>query len=259
VVVIYPDLLGTYGDVGNGRVLAGRAAWRGMPVELVLAQSDQPLPAGGDIYCVGGGEDGPQVHAAERLADGVLGRAVAGGAAVLAVCAGYQMMGHSFPGPDGRACAGIGLLDVDTVKGTGRRAVGEVLADAFDAPPDVNVPDGVLPLGRLTGFENHAGVTRLGASTRPLARVVSGVGDGGGSGTDGAWAGRVIGSYLHGPVLARNPRLADLLVALATGTAPAPLDDHEEDALHAERIRSVSGSSRATGGGWRRLVGVRRT
>jgi len=259
VVVIYPDLLGTYGDVGNGRVLAGRAAWRGMAVELVLAMSDQPLPAGGDVYCVGGGEDGPQVQAAERLAEGVLARAVDGGATVLAVCAGFQMMGHSFPGPDGRPYPGVGLLDVDTVKGTGRRAVGEVLADPLDLPCDVGVAPGVLPLGRLTGFENHAGVTGLGPSTQPLGRVVAGVGNGAGAATDGAWAGRVVGTYMHGPVLARNPRLADLLLGLATGTAPAPLDDDEEEALHAERIRSVSGSPRAAGGRWRRWVGGRRS
>ena len=178
---------------------------------------------------------------------------------MLAVCAGFQMMGHSFPGPDGRACAGVSLLDVDTVRGTGRRAVGEVLADALDPPSGVTVPATVLPLGRLTGFENHAGVTRLGPSTRPLGRVVAGIGNGAGSAVDGAWAGRVVGTYMHGPVLARNPRLADLLLASATGVVPTPLDDDEEEALHAERIRSVSGTAGATGGGWRRLVGVRRT
>ena len=127
VVVIYPDLLGTYGDSGNGRILAARAAWRGIPVELILARSDEPLVGGADIYCIGGGEDGPQVQAAERLADGVLAAAVASGATVLAVCAGYQIVGSSFPGPDGRPQAGVGLLDIDTVKrfGTaGGRGVG---------------------------------------------------------------------------------------------------------------------------------------
>jgi len=262
VVVIYPDLLGTYGDAGNAIVLAGRAAWRGIPVELVLAVSDAALPEGGDIYCVGGGEDGPEVLAAERLGGGVLQRAVAGGATVLAVCAGYQMMGSSFPGPDGRRHGGVGLLDVDTVKGSGRRAVGELLTDPFDR--SLVAAALVVPaLDRLTGFENHSSVTGLGAEARPLGRVVSGVGNGDGSGTDGAWAGRVVGSYLHGPVLARNPRLADMLLTMATGTVPSPLDDGEEEALHRERLRSApvggGGPAWAIGGVWRALVRIRRS
>jgi len=266
VVVIYPDLLGTYGDGGNGRVLAARAAWRGVPVELVLARSDAPLPEGGDLYCVGGGEDGPQIQAAERLAEGALGRAVTGGAAVLAVCAGYQIMGTSFPGPDGRPYDGVGLLDIDTVKGPGRRCVGELVSEPVTDSSDSAAHGAPLVagvgLGRLTGFENHAGVTTLGASVRPLGRVISGVGNGAGSGTDGARAGRVIGTYQHGPVLARNPRLADLLLALATGETPVPLDDEEEEALHDERLRAMSGrgtaSANGTGPAWRRLLEVRR-
>ncbi|HXQ44483.1 MAG TPA: MurT ligase domain-containing protein [Acidimicrobiales bacterium] len=257
VVVIYPDLLGTYGDGGNGRVLAARAAWRGIATELLLAVSDAPLPTGGDLYCIGGGEDGPQVQAAERLAGGALAAAVAGGATVLAVCAGYQIMGTSFPGPDGRSHGGLGLLDVDTVKGSGRRAVGEIVAEPLAVPGEP------VRLDRLTGFENHAGVTRLGPSARPLARVISGVGDSPGSGTDGARADRVVGTYLHGPVLARNPTLADLLLALATGSVPPPLDDVEEQALHDERLGAPTGADRARAGVppgvWRRLVQRGRT
>ncbi len=263
VVVIYPDLLGTYGDAGNGRVLACRAAWRGIPVELVLALSDTELPAAGDIYCIGGGEDGPQVQAAERLATGVLQRAVAGGATVLAVCAGYQIMGSSFPGPDGRPHGGVDLLDVVTERGPGRRAVGEVVAEPLAVPAGADVasvPAGV-PLDRLTGFENHAGVTRLGPSVRPLARVVTGVGNGAGSRTDGARSGRMVGTYLHGPVLARNPTLADILLALATGTAPAPLDDEEERALHRQRLLAATGGNAgsAPAAAIRRLVRTRRS
>jgi CobQ-like glutamine amidotransferase family enzyme/UDP-N-acetylmuramyl tripeptide synthase len=281
VVVIYPDLLGTYGDAGNGRVLAARAAWRGIPVELVMALSDAALPEGGDIYCVGGGEDGPQVQAAERLAGGALQRAVAGGAGVLAVCAGYQIMGSSFPGPDGRRCAGVGLLDVDTVKGAGRRAVGELLTEPLTSslteiwspseipspPSDDTSHSGARPpvptvagLGRLTGFENHSGVTTLGPSARPLATVLAGTGNGRTSRTDGAFAGRVVGTYQHGPVLARNPRLADMLLTAVTGESMATLDDEEEDALHDERLRSVSGPAPTVsfGAAWRRLVRVRR-
>ncbi len=233
VVVVYPDLLGTYGDGGNGVVLARRAAWRGLPVQLLETSSDRPLPDG-DLYCLGGGEDGPQVRAAESLRDdGGLNRAVDRGAAVLAVCAGYQIVGREYPGADGRARPGVGLLDLATVKGAGRRAVGEVLAE----PIDLALPG--TGSATLTGFENHGGVTAVGRGARPLARVLAGTGNGSGDGAEGAWSGRVVGTYLHGPVLARNPGLADLLLGWATGEELAPLDDAEEAALRAERMASV--------------------
>jgi hypothetical protein len=233
VVAVYPDLLGTYGDGGNAVVLARRAAWRGLAVDLVEATSDQPLPMA-DLYCLGGGEDGPQARAVAALeSDGTLRRAVKAGAVVLAVCAGFQIVGRTFAAADGQPLPGLGLLDVESHKGP-RRAVGEVVAD----PGPLDDPDGGesgarLPL--LTGFENHAGVTRRGPTVRPLGRVRAGVGNG--DGTEGAVHGRLVGTYLHGPVLARNPALADLLLEWATGDrAMAPLDDHREDALRAERL-----------------------
>jgi hypothetical protein len=254
--VVHPDLLGTYGDGGNGVVLAGRAAWRGLAVDLVYADSDTPLPSGADVYCLGGGEDGPQVQSAERLRAGALGRAVDAGAVVFAVCAGYQVLGHSFPGADGALHAGVGLLDVHSVKGTTRRAVGELLASPSRPVGVQSESADPVALETLTGFENHGAVTILGAGVRPLARVLSGVGNGGGDGTEGARAGRVLGTYLHGPALARNPALADLLLAWATGTIPTPLDDVEEQALRAERLAAVSGRGRGPDAGWR---GVART
>ena len=243
VVVVHPDLLGTYGDGGNGRVLAARAAWRGAAVELVLAESGRPVPASGDLYCLGGGEDGPELQAAEHLAEGVLRRALDAGAAVLGVCAGYQLLGTSFPDAMGAARPGLGLLDVVTAKGPGRRAVGELLAD-----PDPGGPFGAGP-PTLTGFENHSGHTRLGPGVRPLARVRAGVGNG--DGTEGAWQGNVFGTYLHGPALARNPALADLLLERATGDPQVALDDSEEQALRIERLGAVRPRW------WRRIV-VRR-
>ena len=230
VVVVHPDLLGTYGDYGNGRVLENRAAWRGFPVELVAAPSDRPLPTSGDIYCLGGGEDGPQIHSAERLRDGALARAVAGGATVLAVCAGFQIVGTVFPGADGRDHEGVGLVDASTGRTAERRAVGEVVAVPLvdEAWP--------VPLATLSGFENHQARTRLGPQLRPFARVTAGIGNGFGA-VDGAVAGRVFGTYLHGPVLARNPAVADLLLALATGRQLEALPDDEERALRAERLR----------------------
>ena len=246
VVVVYPDLLGTYGDGGNGLILARRSSWRGIDTQLLQADSGGPLPDG-DIYCLGGGEDGPQVRAAESLlADGALHRGVRRGAVVLGVCAGYQLLGHSFPDSSDRPHPGLGLLDVTTRKGTGRRAVGELVASAT---PEAPLLSGRRRLGRLTGFENHGGVTKLGSGARTLGQVISGVGNGAGDGTEGAWQGKVLGSYLHGPLLARNTELADLLVgwALSSVAEPVeldPLDDTDEAALRTDRLASVDAGRR---------------
>jgi CobQ-like glutamine amidotransferase family enzyme len=152
---------------------------------------------------------------------------------VLAICAGYQLCGTSFPDAAGRLRDGLGLLDVVTVKGPGRRAVGELLAEPVAGPLFGSRPE------PLTGFENHSGHTRLGPGAAPLATVRSGIGNG--DGTEGAWCGNVFGSYLHGPALARNPAFADLLLARATGEVIVPLDDTEEHALRAERLAAVAG------------------
>jgi lipid II isoglutaminyl synthase (glutamine-hydrolysing) len=232
VVVVYPDLLGTYGDGGNGLVLARRAEWRGIEAELIQAPSDAPLPRG-DLYCLGGGEDGPQAQAADALRrDGTLAAAVADGAVVLAVCAGFQIVGNSFPSAAGDTLDGLGLLDIDTAKGTGPRAVGELVAQPLD-----------WGLPTLTGFENHAGTTVLGDDVRPLAQVEQGVGNGGGDHSEGAWSGRLIGTYLHGPVLARNPALADVLLGWATGVDTlVPLEDEREMLLRSERLGAARGA-----------------
>ena len=241
IAVVFPDLLGTYGDGGNGLVLARRAAWRGIEADLIQAYSGRPLPSA-DIYCIGGGEDGPEVRSAEALReDGTLSWAVDRGAVVLGVCAGYQLLGRSFPDSLDRPHEGLGLLDVTTRKGNGPRAVGEVVATAAaDGPRSAD--GGALP--PLTGFENHSAVTTVGQGSRPLAEVVRGVGNGAGDRTEGAWSGRVLGTYLHGPALARNVALADLLLgwAVSSGGGPAlldPLDDGEETALRMERLGAV--------------------
>jgi lipid II isoglutaminyl synthase (glutamine-hydrolysing) len=231
VAVLFPDLLGTYGDGGNGLILARRAQWRGVDVELLQAVSDAPVPEA-DIYCLGGGEDGPQVRAARTLVDdGTLAARVADGAVVLAVCAGFQVVGRSFPGAGGEAHEGVGLLDIETVKGAGPRAVGEVVAEPL-APAG---PSALGALPALTGFENHGGVTARGEGTAALGRVTAGVGNGDGS--EGAVQDRVVGTYLHGPVLARNPALADVLLSWALDDpALAPLDDSAADSLREERF-----------------------
>ncbi len=242
VVVVHPDLLGTYGDGGNGRILAARAQWREMAVELVHAASDRPLPRSGDVYCLGGGEDGPQVYAAVLLRTGAVTAAVDRGAAVLAVCAGYQVVGASFPDAQGNRCPGVGLLEVTTFRGTGPRAVGELVAEV--------APDHGLGTGRLTGFENHAAVTRLGPGVEPLGRVVRGVGNGDEGRTEGARSGRVVGTYMHGPALARNPALADMVLGLVVDGPLTPLDDEEEDELRRERLGAAADGRRGRGRGW---------
>ena len=233
LVWVYPDLLSTYGDRGNLLVLERRARLRGLDVESVLVNADQPVPRQGDIYLMGGGEDLPQILAARRLrADGGLAAAAQGGAVIFAVCAGYQLLGSEFGGEDGQPVPGLEILNIRSGRGQ-RRGVGEILADVS---PALGVP-------RLTGFENHQGVTELGPGVAPLAKVVTGVGNG--DGTEGVCADRVIGTYLHGPVLVRNPGLADLLLTLAAGPLP-PLPTADEEwtqRLREQRLAAVPAGS----------------
>jgi len=249
VVVVYPDLLGTYGDGGNARVLVERLRWRGIAAEVVTVPLGTPVPRSAAVYLLGGGEDAPQSLAASTLrAEGSLVAAVAAGAALLAVCAGLQVVGSRFLTSEGIR-EGVGLVDAETVRGLPVRAVGELVVD----------PDPGLGLPRLSGYENHAGLTRLGPGLRPFGRVVAGVGNGTDDRADGFVAGHVIGTYLHGPVLARNPELADLLLGWALGELPAlehPEVDAEAQGLRAERLSAAGRSVPASSGGrgrWRRL------
>ncbi|MFG2042623.1 type 1 glutamine amidotransferase [Dactylosporangium sp. NPDC048998] len=227
LIWLYPDLLSTYGDRGNLLILARRADLRGLPVECAEVRADQPVPTDGDVYLLGGGEDGPQALAAQRLAnDGGLHRAVERGATVFAVCAGYQLLGHSFFAK-GAKYPGLGLLDIDSDRGE-TRAVGELAGEMHPA----------LGLPMLTGFENHGGRTHLGQGVKPLARVTTGIGNDGQS--EGAWNGRILGTYSHGPALARNPAIADLLLRWSTGQTMEPIDDRWPTALRNERLSAVS-------------------
>jgi CobQ-like glutamine amidotransferase family enzyme len=227
IVWLYPDLMSTYGDRGNLLILAHRARGRGIAVDPVQVRSGQRLPEHGDVYLLGGAEDGPQALAAQRLnADGGLHRAAESGAVVFAVCAGYQLLGGSFFAK-GEKHAGLTLLDLHSDRGPSR-AVGE-LAGPID--PRLGLPT-------LTGFENHGGRTHLGPEVYPLARVTTGIGNDGS--TEGAYRGRVLGTYSHGPALARNPALADLLLRWATGAEHLPpLDDTWHGRLRAERLAAV--------------------
>jgi CobQ-like glutamine amidotransferase family enzyme len=237
IALVYPDLLGTYGDGGNAGILAQRLLWRGIGADIVTVHLGDQLPRTCELYVLGGGEDRPQALAAAELRRaGALAAAAARGAAILAVCAGLQVVGSRFLTSDGIS-EGVGLVDAETVRGLPVRAVGELAVD----------PDPALGLPRLSGYENHAGATRLGPGVRPLGSVTSGVGNGDGDGADGFVAGRMLGTYLHGPVLARNPEVADLLLSWVVGTLPA-LDrdavDAEARGLREERLTAIHRRSR---------------
>ncbi len=250
VALVYPDLLGTYGDSGNAAVLAQRLRWRGHQARVLTVGPDEAVPTSCELYVIGGGEDQPQALAASKLNAGrPLHRAVEEGAVVLAVCAGFQILGHSFVGVDGEPCPGLGLLDCATVRSSSPRAIGEVVVKPAEEWARAGLPS-------LTGFENHAAVTELGPDARPVGEVRAGVGNKDGT-VEGAVAGRIWGTYLHGPVLARNPQLADLLLAWVVGPLAA-LDDSEPDALHAERTehgfieRRSSGASNGRRWKWQK-------
>lgn len=229
--LVYPELLGTYGDRGNAVVLLERCRRRDIAAELVEVPAGESIPAGIDLYLFGGGEDDAQVMAAAGMIASrrAIDRARGAGAVVFAVCAGFQLLGNSYTANDGDILDGLGLVDLDTRPGDGR-LIGECVV----------VPTPSTRLPTLTGFENHGGRTTLGPGTTALGRVTVGHGNGVGA-VDGVLAERIVGTYLHGPVLPRNPALADHLVAWIVGTdAMTPLDDALPDRLRTERLAEAS-------------------
>ena len=229
IIRLYHDLLGTYGDQGNAEVLIHRAKARDIEVELIEVSPGQAVPRTGDIYLLGGGEDGPQLAALEMLRqDGGLNYAAAGGATVFAVCAGFQIIGTSLDSVNGKL-SGLGLVDADTVYTSAPRSVGELVVQPLR---------GGLPV--LTGFENHQGLTELGPEMPPLGTVINGNGNGFNE-TEGVWHGNVFGTYMHGPALARNPELADVVLQSAVGLL-RPFLDPMAQALAAERRHTLNGT-----------------
>ena len=230
IVVVYQSLLGIYGDRGNAMVLRSRLLQRGIDADLIEIEPGDRLPASGAVYLLGGGEDAAQVSAVKYLReDGHLFEAMDDGAVLFAVCAGYQIAGQTFTvGERDQVIEGLGLLDVTTRRGT-ERAVGEILTRW-------QRPDGTESL--ITGFENHGGFTTLGPGASPLAFVEIGVGNAN-DGTEGAVQGRVIGTYPHGPDLARNPELADHLLEVALGRSLEPLPNDEITELRRQRVAAI--------------------
>jgi lipid II isoglutaminyl synthase (glutamine-hydrolysing) len=232
---LYPDYLNIYADRGNIAVFARRAAWRDHELEVESIGVGQDVrPGDHDLYYVGGGQDREQALIAPDLAGKPgLVEAVEGGAALLAVCGGYQLLGRYYRERSGGELPGVGLFPHHTIAGE-RRMIGDVLLECELEPGRVRT---------LAGFENHAGRTLLDAGAEPLGRVAAGFGNDGESGFEGCRVGRAIGTYLHGPLLPRNPWLADWLLAQAlahqTGAAPEelpPLDDGLEAEAHAVSV-----------------------
>ncbi len=229
--LIAPEVLGTYGDTGNALVLAERTRRRGINAEIVTIPLLAPIPDSLDLYSLGGGEDTAQMLAARHLkSDPGLTRAAERGTPILAICASLQILGSWYEDAAGARVDGLGLLDLTTGP-QGRRAIGEILTEPLiDGLTDV-----------LTGFENHGGATTLGEDARPLGKVLAGVGNGGPENQadqqyEGAVQGSIIGTYLHGPVLARNPQLADYLLEKAIGQPLTPLEMESVQRLRTERL-----------------------
>ena len=204
IVRIHNELLGTYGDRGNADVLAFRAHLNGIAAEVVDISYLEILPKSADIYLMGGAEDAAQALSLTALEKGgALASAISQGATLLAIFAGFQIVGESFTDGQGQEISGLGLLNVRTSPGE-KRFVG-----------DIKVKASFLDC-EFTGFENHGGRTLLGEGVQPFGHVLVGHGNGAES-VDGAISGNVFGTYLHGPVLARNPEFADFLLAKTTG------------------------------------------
>lgn len=227
IIHLLPELLGTYGDRGNADVLSWRLKQRNIAHEVLTVGIGDKVPTGADLYLLGGGEDDAQIAAREILArKDVMKKALENGAHILAVCAGFQILGKSFPASGERTVSGLELIAVETVSSE-VRSVGEVISEP------------TIPVETLTGFENHGGQTRFLEELQPLGRVRHGVGNGAGSGVEGLITDQIVATYMHGPVLARNPELADWILERKLG-AMSLIDAPIFDQLHDERVRAAS-------------------
>jgi lipid II isoglutaminyl synthase (glutamine-hydrolysing) len=229
---LYPELMNIYADRGNIAVLRARCEWRGLGFELAASSLRAPLdPDAHDLFYIGGGQDRDQAAVAHDMAATkreALHAAAGRGAVVLAVCGGYQLLGHHYE-MGGEQLPGVGLVDLRTVREEGPRLIGNCAIEAdLGGGPRV-----------IAGFENHGGRTYLGDGEQPLGRVLAGHGNNGRDGFEGVRRGNVIGTYLHGPLLPKNVWLADRLIELALDVELEPLDDELEDAAHASARRAA--------------------
>jgi lipid II isoglutaminyl synthase (glutamine-hydrolysing) len=238
LLALYPEQMNIYADRGNILFLQRRCEWREISFDYAAAgPGDHFDPADHDLIYIGGGQDRDQILVAEdmlRTKRDAIASAVDDGAALLAVCGGYQLLGHRYQLRD-RSITGLGIADLETVRGAGPRLIGNVSIE-------VDIGEGRRV---LAGFENHGGRTHLGPSADPLGRVLHGRGNNGRDGYEGVKRRNMIGTYLHGPLLPKNAWLADRLIALAierrTGSLPQlePLGDELEAASHAAALRAA--------------------
>ena len=232
VCALYPDLMNIYADRGNIAVLRARCEWRGIGFELAASGLGEPLEeAAHDLFYIGGGQDRDHVAVARDMVAtkrDAIHRAVDRGAALLAVCGGYQLLGTSYALGE-EELPGVGLVDLRTVREDGPRLIGNCAIEA-----DLGGGSRIV-----AGFENHGGRTHLGPGVEPLGRVLRGHGNNGVDGTEGARVANAFGTYLHGPLLPKNAWLADHLIELALGIELAPLDDRLEDAAHQSARRAA--------------------
>jgi CobQ-like glutamine amidotransferase family enzyme len=235
ICALYPDLMNIYADRGNLLLLERRCAWRGIGFSVTASGlRDELDPDGADLFYIGGGQDRDQELCALDLAQvkrDALHAAAARGAVILAVCGGYQLLGHSYQLGD-ETLPGVGLVDLRTVRADGPRLIGNVAIEVELEPGHRRV---------LAGFENHGGRTHLGPETRALGRVLRGHGNNGTDGFEGVRQSNVIGTYLHGPLLPKNAWFADWLIHAALGLERPlePLADQLEDAAHADARRAA--------------------
>ena len=239
IAALYPQQMNIYADRGNIAVLERRCQWRSLAVTVTAVGLGEPLDGDQfDLIYLGGGQDDDQRRCAadliENKRDGLIAAAERG-SVLLGVCGGYQLFGHWYELGEERI-AGVGLLDVETVRSDGPRLIGNVAIEAQLAGGAAGV---------LAGFENHAGRTRLLDGAEPLGRVLKGHGNDGSSGNEGCRSGNVIGTYLHGPLLPANSWFADWLISTALGdqTALSPLDDALELEAHRAACRAAGRSA----------------
>jgi CobQ-like glutamine amidotransferase family enzyme len=224
-----------YADRGNLLLLERRCRWRGLAFSVESRSLGEELdPDAADLYYIGGGQDRDQKLCALDLAEvkrEALHAAAERGAVILAVCGGFQLLGHSYELGD-ETLPGVGLVDLVTIRGEGPRLIGNVAIEVELQPGERRV---------LAGFENHGGRTRLGPRARPLGRVLKGHGNNGKDGWEGVRDRAVIGTYLHGPLLPKNAWFADWLITTALGESEPlqALDDELENAAHADARRAA--------------------
>ncbi len=235
VCALYPELMNIYADRGNLLMLERRCRWRGIGFTLTASDlGDELDPDAAQLYYIGGGQDRDQRLCALDLAQvkrDALHAVAQRDGVILAVCGGYQLLGHSYELGE-ETLPGVGLVDLRTVRAPGPRLIGNAAIEVQLAPGRPRV---------LAGFENHGGRTHLGPAVQPLGRVLRGHGNNGEDSCEGVRARNVIGTYLHGPLLPKNAWFADWLIETALGDAAAlaPLDDELEAAAHADARRAA--------------------